>query len=86
MPHTAPVLDLRQPVLQVNATTTMETASEPPPASVPLPTPTGSELRSTIPATLMTHDSEAPLVDAPMLTPLQPASDNLNLLVAPSNE
>jgi hypothetical protein len=86
MPHDAPVLDLGGPVLQVNETTTTETASEPPPASVPLPTPTGSELRSTIPAILVTHDSPAPLVDAPMLSPLQPSSDNLDLLVTPSNE
>jgi hypothetical protein len=87
MPEDAPVFDPRQPVLQVNQTTTMETASEPPPASVPLPTPAGSELRSSLPATLLTHDSAVPAIDAPMLSPVQPSSDNLvDLFAYPASE
>src|SRR5579875_1777219 len=56
MPRNAPVLDLRDRVLQVNPTATVETASEPTPAAVPPPTPTRADPPSTIPATLMTHD------------------------------
>ncbi len=86
MPHDAPVLDLRRPVLEVNETTTIETASEPP-STVPLPTPEGSDLRSTVPAALVTHDSASPLVDAPMLSPVQPASDDpVDLFAAPVSQ
>jgi len=78
------VLDFRQPVLNVDSTTTVEAAAHAPPASLPAPVLPGGTLRSTIPAMLVTHPGPTPLLDAPMLTPLDTPS--LDLVTAPSNE
>ncbi len=91
VPHNAPVLDLRSPVLDVNPSTTVEAATQQPSTAVPLPAPSGADMRPTssaaLPATPVTHDDTEPLLDTPMLTPTAPSPDDpIDFFVAPASE
>lgn len=98
MPRNAPVLDLRPAVLDMDTAATVETASQEPPADVPLPGASGANLRSVnaagipagIPAglsdTLVTNDGSAPVLDGPMLSPARSASNEFLELIPVSTD
>lgn len=74
MPRDAPVLNLREPLLDVAETVGGSETSQAPPATVPIPLPSGAMLRSEMPASLMPAPPPAAL-DTPLLVPSQGASD-----------
>jgi hypothetical protein len=84
MPRNAPVLDLRPPAVEIEDDTTADASAHGPPASLPLPTPSGVALRSTVPVTLLNREDPPPALDSPPVGPADrfPAE----LFVTPSNE
>lgn len=84
MPHNAPVLDLRQPTLEIEDATAVETSDHAPPPSLPLPTPSGVAMRPTLPSSLLNRESPPPALDPPLIRPANrfPAE----LFVTPSTE
>lgn len=75
MPRNAPVLDLRPPVLSVNEAMSVDDASHAPPASIPMPLPSGAMLRSEVPASLTPPAAQEPTVDTPLDAPAPGMSD-----------
>jgi hypothetical protein len=71
MPRNAPVLNLRPPVLNVDEAMSAEEASHAPPASVPMPRPSGALLRSEIPPLLAAPAEPPPAQDTPLAAPAQ---------------
>ena len=70
MPRHAPLLDLNPPTLDVDQTGTVVASEYAPSASLPLPSPSGVALRSTLPSGLLTHDDDPPpSIDSPWVTP-----------------
>lgn len=70
MPRHAPVLDLRLPTGSVGDVMTADASSPQEfPMFLPLPTPSGVALRSTLPATLVSPEDPPPALDAPLVGP-----------------
>jgi hypothetical protein len=89
MPHDAPVLDLRQAAVNEDESAPADDGVASAPVSLPLPTPTPtgalrSAMPGTVPAMLITNDSSAPLLNAPVLPPLEPST--LDLMALPAND
>jgi hypothetical protein len=68
MPRDAPLLDLNPPTLDIADVTTVDASEEGPPASVPLPNPSGVAMRSALPSPMMFHE-DPPEFDIPMRGP-----------------
>jgi hypothetical protein len=70
MPRHAPLLDLHPPTLTVEDAMTIEDVGEHDlPASLPLPTPSGAAMRSTLPSSLVNREGPPPALDTPMVGP-----------------
>jgi hypothetical protein len=70
MPRHAPVLDLHQATTDdVEETTAIDPVDSSPPASLPLPTPSGRALRFTQPSSLAIPEEPPPALDTPLLGP-----------------
>ena len=82
MPHNAPMLNLRPPTLNVDDLTTVDASEQAPPASLPLPTPSGVAMRTMLPASLMI-DSSPPALETPLVSPDRSPAE---LLSSPSDE
>jgi hypothetical protein len=74
MPHDAPVLDLRSPVLNVDEAMDADEASHAPAASVPTPLPSGTMLRSELPPSLTDPAEPPPALGTPLAVPAQSVS------------
>jgi hypothetical protein len=84
MPRSAPVLDLRRPVLNVDEATTVDGAAHAPRTELPMPTSDGVAMRSSLPDVLFAPQAPASTLDAPVVSPFdQPSSD---LIVSPAND
>lgn len=84
MPRHAPLLDLNPPTIEVDDALVEDTDEHEPPASLPLPTPSGVALRSTLPSELMLRQASPPALDTP---PVAPAGRfPAQLLVIPSSD
>ncbi len=72
-PRNAPLLDLRPPTGFIDDVLTAGASEPEPPMSVPLPTPSGVALRSTLPTSLMQQTSPPPppALDAPPVGPAE---------------
>lgn len=84
MPRHAPLLDLNPPMQDADQSGAVLASEHAPPASLPLPSPSGVALRSTLPSGLITHDDPPPSIDSPLVTPTEkfPAE----LFATPSTE
>lgn len=85
MPRHAPLLDLQSPPLDVDESTDAEASENaPPPASLPLPTPSRPTAPSALPSVFIDHEDPAPALDTPLVAP----ADGLpaELFATPSNE
>lgn len=71
MPHDAPVLNLRPPVLNVDEAMSTSQAAHAPPASIPMPSPSGAMLRSELPVSMTDPAPPPPALDAPLVAPAQ---------------
>lgn len=71
MPRNAPVLNLRPPVLDASGAMSAEEALHAPPATIPMPLPSGAVLRSELPPTLTSPMEPPPTPDTPLAAPAE---------------
>lgn len=69
MPRHAPLLDMNPPVQDADQTGTVVASEQAPPVSLPLPSPSGVALRSTLPSGLLNHEDPPPSIDLPLVPP-----------------
>ena len=69
MPRHAPLLDLNPPMQDADQSGPVLASEHASPASLPLPSPSGVVLRSTLPSGLITPDDPPPSIDSPLATP-----------------
>jgi len=84
MPRHAPLLDLNPPTQDTDQAGTVLASEYAPPASVPLPSPSGVALSSTLPSGLLNHDDPPPSIDSPLVNP--PERLPAELFATPSTE
>jgi hypothetical protein len=69
MPRHAPLLDLNPPMQDADQTGTVLASEHAPPASLPLQSPSGVALSSTLPSGLLIRDDQQPSIDSPLAAP-----------------
>jgi hypothetical protein len=69
MPRHAPLLDLNPATQNGDQTGTVLASEHGPPASLPLPSPSGAALRSTLPSGLLTQEDLPPSIRSPLVAP-----------------